>query len=95
MAENNTVGRGTRDDPWQLKTPSGSSEYTLYRDEKSEPPTLVCTVGKTVLLHESNTRQEVTACGRYSYKGFSSSVSGRPKRMTREAFLKVITSLII
>ena len=52
MAENNTVGRGTRDDPWQLKTPSGSSEYTLYRDEKSEPPTLVCTVGKTVLLYD-------------------------------------------
>jgi hypothetical protein len=52
MAENNAVGQGTKDDPWKLKTPSGSSEYTLYRDEVREPPALVCTVGKTVLLYD-------------------------------------------
>jgi hypothetical protein len=52
VAENNAVGQGTKDDPWKLKTPSGSSEYTLYRDETREPPALVCTVGKTVLLYD-------------------------------------------
>jgi hypothetical protein len=52
VAENNAVGQGTKDDPWKLKTPSGSSEYTLYRDETSEPPALVCTVGKTVLRYD-------------------------------------------
>ena len=52
MAENNAVGQGTKDNPWKLKTPSGSSEYTLYRDEMREPSVLVCTVGKTVLLYD-------------------------------------------
>ena len=27
------TGSGTRDDPWQLKTPPGTSDYTIYRDE--------------------------------------------------------------
>ena len=40
---------GTKEDPWILKTPSGTSEYTMYKDESREPPILVCTVGKTVL----------------------------------------------
>jgi hypothetical protein len=52
MAKNNAIGQGTKDDPWKLKTPSGNSDYTLHRDEKSEPPTLVCTVGKTILLYD-------------------------------------------
>ena len=42
-------GAGTKEDPWVLKTPSGTSEYTMYKDESREPPILVCTVGKTVL----------------------------------------------
>jgi hypothetical protein len=52
MAKSNTVGQGTKDDPWKLNTPSGNSDYTLYRDETSQPPTLVCTVGKTTLLYD-------------------------------------------
>jgi Family of unknown function (DUF6855) len=44
-------GSGTRDDPWILKTPSGSSEYQMYRDETADPPALVCVVGKTVLAY--------------------------------------------
>jgi hypothetical protein len=36
---------GTQDDPWQLSTPPGSSRYTMYRDEDSDPPALVCQVG--------------------------------------------------
>jgi hypothetical protein len=42
-------GSGTQVDPWVLKTPSGSSEYVMYRDEAADPPTIVCIVGTTVL----------------------------------------------
>ncbi len=45
-------GNGTKESPWQLKTPSGSSEYTMYKDEAHDPPILVCTVGKTVLNYD-------------------------------------------
>ena len=47
-----TTARGTADDPWLLKTPSGSGEYRMHRDETSNPPTLVCTVGKTELRYD-------------------------------------------
>jgi hypothetical protein len=45
-------GTGTKNDPWVLKTPPGTSEYLLYRDEAAEPPALVCVVGKTTLGYQ-------------------------------------------
>jgi hypothetical protein len=45
-------GDGTKERPWLLKTPSGTSSYQLYRDESSDPPSLVCTVGTTVLRYD-------------------------------------------
>ncbi len=42
-------GSGTKEDPWMLTTPSGSSEYLMYRDETADPPAIVCVVGKTAL----------------------------------------------
>ena len=45
-------GDGTRDNPWRLKTPPGTSEYLMYRDESASPPTLVCVVGKTTLGYQ-------------------------------------------
>lgn len=45
-------GAGTKPSPWQLKTPSGSSEYQMYRDEAANPPALVCVVGKTELRYD-------------------------------------------
>jgi len=45
-------GSGTKQSPWQLTTPSGSSEYTMYRDETSSPPSIVCMVGKTELRYQ-------------------------------------------
>jgi hypothetical protein len=42
---------GTKEDPWELKTPPGSSEYTMYRDESADPPALVCQVGSTTLRY--------------------------------------------
>jgi hypothetical protein len=44
--------KGTRDDPWELKTPSGSSDYQMYQDETTAPPALVCVVGKTQLSYQ-------------------------------------------
>ena len=47
------IGAGTKADPWVLKTPPGTSEYTMYRDEASDPPTIVCQVGGTKLLYDA------------------------------------------
>ena len=44
-------GTGTREDPWQLKTPPGTSEYTMYRDDTVDPPLIVCQVGSTKLTY--------------------------------------------
>ena len=51
MASTEVVGSGTRDQPWVLKTPPGTSEFQMYRDESLDPPQLVCTVGKTELRY--------------------------------------------
>ncbi|MGC1909574.1 MAG: DUF6855 family protein [Candidatus Dormiibacterota bacterium] len=44
-------GAGTRDDPWQLQTPPGTSSYSIYRDQSQDPAVLVCTVGQTTLTY--------------------------------------------
>ncbi len=44
-------GSGTAADPWVLKTPPGSSEYRLHRDEQADPPALICQVGSTKLSY--------------------------------------------
>jgi len=49
MTTNDPKVQGTKENPWTLKTPSGTSEYLMYRDETNDPPLLVCVVGKTVL----------------------------------------------
>ncbi len=51
MSESVT-GEGTKDDPWVLRTPPGTSEYTMYRDEAADPPALVCVVGSTTLAYQ-------------------------------------------
>jgi hypothetical protein len=52
MSTTKATGAGTREDPWILQTPSGGSEYQMYRDETADPAVLVCTVGKTVLGYQ-------------------------------------------
>lgn len=42
----------TKDKPWKLKTPPGTSDYTMHVEEKDGKEVLVCTVGKTVLLYD-------------------------------------------
>lgn len=43
------MAAGTKQDPWQLKTPPQTSEYEMYKDVKDGKDIIVCTVGKTVL----------------------------------------------
>ena len=45
------TGSGTRDDPWILQTPPGSSAFQAFRDETLDPPALVVQVGKTELRY--------------------------------------------
>jgi hypothetical protein len=45
-----TVG-SSKDNPWMLKTAPGTSEYTVYKDERADPPALVCQVGSTTLRY--------------------------------------------
>jgi len=44
-------GTGTKEDPWVLTTPSGSSEFKVHRDEDLDPAALVVRVGKTELRY--------------------------------------------
>lgn len=46
------IGKGTKDDPWILKTPPLSSDYKMYLDEKDGKEVIVCVVGKTTLLYD-------------------------------------------
>jgi hypothetical protein len=54
-------GTGTKDDPWQLRTAPGSSEYTMYRDEGADPPALVCQVGSTTLKYHVSAIEDLHA----------------------------------
>ncbi len=47
-----TKGSGTRNDPWQLKTPPLTSDYQMYYDEVNDKEVIVCVVGKTTLLYD-------------------------------------------
>ena len=44
-------GNGTKDSPWEFKTPSGTSDFTMYKDESVTPALLVCQVGSTKLTY--------------------------------------------
>ena len=55
------MASGTKTDPWMLRTPPGSSEYTMYRDDASNPPTIVCQVGGTKLLYDARAIEELHA----------------------------------
>ena len=44
-------GTGTPDDPWKLKTPPLSSDYTMHRDDEADPALIVCQVGGTRLTY--------------------------------------------
>lgn len=55
------MANGTKDDPWRLKTPPGSSEITLYRDPDANPPALVCLAGGTELRYHLRAIEDLHA----------------------------------
>ena len=55
------IGSGTKDDPWQLNTPPGTSEYAMYCDEDNDPSRLVCVVGSTTLYYDLSAIEDLTA----------------------------------
>ena len=42
---------GTKENPWKLKTPPGTSEFEAYKGEAATPPALVVQVGTTQLRY--------------------------------------------
>ncbi len=55
------AGQGTKEHPWKLKTPSGSSDYTMYKDETLDPPAIVCQVGTTQLRYHTRAIEDLHA----------------------------------
>ena len=47
-----TSENGTKENPWILRTPPGTSEYQMHKDVIDDTEILVCTVGKTVLHYD-------------------------------------------
>ncbi len=56
-----TPGEGTREQPWALKTPSGGSEFTAFRDDSLDPPALVVQVGKSELRYHARCLDDLHA----------------------------------
>ena len=55
------MGPGEPDDPWRLKTPPLTSDFTLHRDIRGGRAVLVCTVGTTVLLYDARCVEDLHA----------------------------------
>lgn len=51
--------QGTKENPWQLKTPPLTSDYTMHKDVADGKEVWVCTVGKTVLLYDARCIQDL------------------------------------
>ncbi len=54
-------GTGTTDDPWVLKTPPRTSDYTMHRDDAGDPAQIVCQVGTTKLLYDARLVDDAVA----------------------------------
>ena len=61
MAKSAAKGSGTKQSPWQLTTPSGSSDYVMYKDQSLDPPAIVCVVGKTELRYDIRAIEDLHA----------------------------------
>ena len=46
------IHHGTAEHPWTLTTPSGTSTFEAWRDERLDPPALVVQVGRTQLRYD-------------------------------------------
>jgi len=61
MSTGSASGSGTKADPWKLRTPTGTSQYEMYRDETLDPPAIVCQVGTTQLRYDLRAIEDLHA----------------------------------
>jgi hypothetical protein len=54
-------GLGTAREPWELKTPPGTSDYQAHKDDEADPPALVVQVGKTQLRYHLRAIEDLHA----------------------------------
>jgi hypothetical protein len=59
-------GKGTKDNPWILKTPPGTSEFKAYKDEVAGPPAIVVWVGKTELKYQLRCIEDTPGLANYT-----------------------------
>jgi hypothetical protein len=55
------MAEGTKEQPWQLTTPPGTSKYEMYEDTSADPPALVCVVGSTTLKYHLSAVKDLHA----------------------------------
>ena len=55
------MAKGTKENPWKLKTPPNTSEYEMYKDVKDGKEVIVCVVGKTTLLYDAKCLTDLQA----------------------------------
>lgn len=53
--------RRGKEDPYQLKTPPGTSEYEMYFDNQGGKDVIVCKVGSTTLLYDARCVDDAVA----------------------------------
>lgn len=56
-----TTGKGTKDNPWRLKTPPRTSGYEMYLDERDGAKVIVCVVGTATLLYDQRAIDDLHA----------------------------------
>ena len=61
MTNPSAQGDGTPQSPWRLKTPPGTSDYQMWRDEQADPPAIVCQVGTTQLRYQLRAIEDLHA----------------------------------
>ena len=74
----------TKENPWVLMTPPGTSEYTMHMDVEDGVKVLVCTVGKTVLLYDARCIADLQPCSKRQAGG-SNSAAQMNKNQPRKA----------
>jgi hypothetical protein len=55
------TGKGTKESPWKLQTPPGTSDYEAWREPEDEPAALVVQVGKTQLRYHLRCIEDLAA----------------------------------
>jgi len=55
------MDKGTKENPWNLKTPPNMAHYQMYKDVRDGKEVLVCTVGSTTLLYDAQCLNDLHA----------------------------------